>query len=76
MITTDAPKYTPQMGLDSLRVAGSAAAKRQNPSPWRMNSPSERSLERSSPSLLLSKVGNNGPRKIITDKRRRTKSLD
>jgi hypothetical protein len=50
MITTDAPKYTPQMGLDSLRVAGSAAAKRQNPSPWRMNSPSEQSLERKSPS--------------------------
>ena len=30
MMTTDARKYVRQMGLDSLRVAGSAAAKRRN----------------------------------------------
>ena len=31
MITTDALKYVPQMGLDPLREVGCAAAKRQNP---------------------------------------------
>ena len=30
MITTDAQKYLPQMGLDPLRVVGCAAAKCQN----------------------------------------------
>ena len=30
MITTDALKYVPQMGLDPLREVGCAAAKRQN----------------------------------------------
>jgi hypothetical protein len=31
MITTDALKYVPQMGLDPLREVGCAAIKRQNP---------------------------------------------
>jgi hypothetical protein len=31
MITTDALKYAPQMGLDPLRVVGGAEAKRRNP---------------------------------------------
>ena len=30
MITTDALKYVPQMGLDPLREVGCAATKRQN----------------------------------------------
>jgi hypothetical protein len=45
MITTGALKYMQQMGLDPLREVGCAAAKRQ---PWRMNSPSEQSLEKKS----------------------------
>jgi hypothetical protein len=52
MIAADALKYVPQMGLDRLGVAVRQQSVKTL-SPWRMNWPSEQSLERKSPSLRL-----------------------
>jgi hypothetical protein len=49
MITTDALKCMPQMGLDPCERSAVRQLSVRTLSPWRMNSPSEQSLEKKPP---------------------------
>ncbi len=68
MISTDALKYLPQMGLDPSRVVGCVGAKCQNSFARRMDSPSRQLSQRnvrSSSSVRLDAISTRSHRSVL-----------